>query len=158
MAFARIRGKLRRLGRRYRHVPGCLGACIVVAGSAATAANPDAITAAPEAGRAVIIGWGGTTGENARAALTPAQGTRVSMLVVTRANEQKLSFGENVARLAPGEYDLTISCGLYIDYRYFPHDTVVHAALSAGSVYRLRAAPAGRKCQPTLEHVSGRDG
>jgi hypothetical protein len=158
MALAQIWGALRRFRLRSRRLLSCLGACIIVAGCAATAANPDAITAAPETGRAVIIGWGGSASENARAALTPAQGTRVSMLVVSRANNQKLSFGENVAHLPPGEYDLTISCGLYIDYRYFPHDTVVHAALDAGSVYRLRAAPVGRKCQPFLEDVTGKGG
>ena len=158
MASAHIWRALRRFGMRSWRMPTCLGACIVVAGCAATAVNPDAITAAPEADRAVIIGWGSSAGENARAALTPAQGTRVSMLVVSKANDRKLSFGENIARLPPGEYALTISCGLYIDYRYFPHDTVVHAVLNAGSVYRLRAAPTGRKCLPSLENVTSRDG
>ena len=158
MSTARIQRALQRLRPGSRRLPGCLGACIVLAGCAAATANPDAVTAAPEAGRAVIIGWGATAAENARAALAPVQGTRVSMLVVSKANDHKISFGENVARLTPGEYALTISCGLYIGYRYFPHDTVVHAALNAGSVYRLRAAPEGRKCQPSLENVTGREG
>lgn len=131
-------------------------ALAALAGCAAVPAEPDAITAAAEPGRAVIIGWGNTAGENARAALTPAQGTRVSSLFVSRANTQKISSGENIARVPPGEYELTISCGLYIDYRLFSNESVVHATLNANRVYRLRAAPQGRTCQPFLEDVTGK--
>ena len=138
---------------RRRLFYACL--CTALAGCAAAPANPDAVAITPEAGRILVVGWGHTAGENARAALTPAQGTRVSSLYVSGANEQKIS-GENVARLAPGEYDLTVSCGLYIDYRLFSSDTVIHAELSGNRVYRLRAQPQGRKCHPYLEDVTGK--
>ena len=130
--------------------------CAALAGCAAAPANPDAITIIPEPGRALVVGWGRTAGENARAALTPVRGTRVSSLYVSKANEQKIS-SENITRLAPGEYDLTVSCGLYIDYRLFPSDTVIHAQLGASRVYRLRAEPQGRRCQPYLEDVTDKN-
>ena len=158
MAMAPLRSALRKLGGRWRRLVSCAGACIAVASCGGTAVNPDALTVAAEPARAVVIGWGGTAAENARAALTPDVGTRVSMLVVSKAGDVKISFGENVARLPPGEYDLTIACGLYIGYRYFQHDAVIHAALSARRVYRLRAAPQGRRCQPFLEDATGAGG
>jgi hypothetical protein len=106
----------------------------------------------------VVVGWGNSAGEQARAALTPSPGTRVSSLYVAKANEQKIGFGENIARLPAGEFDLTINCGLYVDFRYFPHDTVVHATLQAGRVYRLRAEPQGRRCEPYLEDATSGNG
>ena len=127
--------------------------CAALASCTAAPANPDAVAIIPEPGRALVVGWGHSAGENARAALTPVKGVRVSSLYVAKANEQKISFGENIARLSPGEYDLTITCGLYIDYRFFPVDTVIHAQLSANRVYRLRAEPQGRRCYPSLEDV-----
>ncbi len=135
-----------------------LGAAMggALAGCAAAPANPDVTYVAPDPGRAVIVGWGNSAGEQARAALTPGRGTRVSTLVVAKANSQKSGFGENITRLPPGEFDLTINCGIYVDARYFPHDTVVQATLLAGRVYRLRAAPEGRKCQPYLEDTTGK--
>ncbi len=131
-------------------------ALAALAGCTTVATDPDAVTTAPEPGRAVIIGWGNTAAENARAALTPEKGTRVSSLFVSRANTQKISSGENIARVPPGEYELTISCGLYIDYRVFSNESVVHATLNANRVYRLRAAPQGRTCQPFLDDVTGK--
>ena len=145
------------LSRRGRRLLSCAGACIAVAGCAATSVNPDATTVAAEPGRAIIIGWGGTADERLRAALTPVQGTRVSLLVVAKANTEKIPFGEkNVVRLPPGEYDLTIACGIYIGKRYFSDDKVVHATLRAGRVYRLLADPQGRRCEATLDDVTGR--
>jgi hypothetical protein len=132
----------------------CVAACIIIAGCAAAPVNPEASHVAPEPGRAVVIGWGNSAGEKARAALTPGRGTRVSSLFVVKVNEQKGGFSENITRLPPGEFELTINCVLYVDSRDFPHDTVVHAALRAGRVYRLRAEPQGRKCQPFLEDVT----
>ena len=134
-----------------------MATCVALAGCAAAPANPDALFAAPEPGRAVVIGWGNSTVEKARAALTPGKGARVSSLFVSKANEQKAGFGENITRLMPGEYRLTITCDLYVDTRNFPHDTVVQAALRADRVYRLRASPEGRKCQPYLEDVTDRE-
>lgn len=156
MTKFQLAGTLRRLKlRTYRWlIPAA--ACVALAGCAAVPVDPGAITAAPEAGRAVIIGWGNTAAENARAALTPEKGTRVSSLFVSRANTQKISSGENIARVPPGAYELTISCGLYIDYRVFSNESVVHATLNANRVYRLRAAPQGRTCQPFLEDVTGK--
>ena len=139
---------------RGRQMFFCAAACAALAGCAAAPTGSDASLVAPEPGRAVVIGWGHSAGEQARASLEPAKGTRVSSLYVAKANEQKAGFGENSARLAPGEFDLTITCGLYVDFRYFPHDTVIHATLGAGRVYRLRAEPQGRKCQPFLEEVT----
>lgn len=135
----------------------CAVACFVFGGCATAPANPDTLTVAAEPGRAVVIGWGNTAGEKARAALITTQGARVSSLFVASANQQKSGFGENIARLPPGDYALTVSCDLYIDYRIFPHDTVVQAALRANRVYRLRANPQGRKCLPTLEDVTEKD-
>jgi hypothetical protein len=133
-------------------------ASITFARWAAAPGGPDALSVAPEPGRAVVIGWGNTAGEKARAALTYAPGTRVTSLVVSKANATKSGFGENIARLLPGEYDLTISCELYLGYRNFADDAVVHATLRADRVYRLRAAPEGRRCQPFLEDITGKDG
>jgi hypothetical protein len=139
-----------------RLLPGwCL--CAALAGCAGVPAGPEATTIAPEPGRALVVGWGNTAGESAKAAFTPVQGTRVSSLYVSKANEQKISFGENIARLAPGEYDLTISCGLYINLQFFPGDTVIHADLGGNQVYRLRAEPVGRRCYPSLEDITGKD-
>lgn len=131
-------------------------ACVLIAGCSGSAVNPDAVTTvAAEPGRAVVIGWGAAVGENLRSALTPAQDTHVTLLAVSQAGSQKISSRENVARLDPGEYDLTIACGIYVGYRYFTDDTVIHATLGAGRVYRLRAQPQGRRCQPFLEDATG---
>ena len=126
----------------------------MLSGCAATGTGNQAPAVNAEAGRALVVGWGGTVGENARAALTPQQGVHISSLFVAKANAQKMPFGQNIARLQPGKYDLTIACGLYIDYRYFPHDTVVEADLRDGHVYRLRAQPQGRKCLPVLDDLA----
>jgi hypothetical protein len=135
------------------------GVCAALGGCAPVPANPDAITtAAPDPGRAVVIGWGNTAAENARAALTPAQGSRVTRLFVTRANAQKISSGENIARVPPGEYDLTISCGIYVYYKFYTHEKVIHATLDANRVYRLRSDLEGRRCEPYLEDVTGKGG
>ena len=131
-----------------------VAACGVLAGCAAAPANPDAPSVAAEPDRAIVVGWGNTAGENVRAALTPAEGVRVSSLFVARANAQKISFGENIARLAPGQYELTVACGLYISLSLYTSETVVPATLNANRVYRLRAEPAGRRCRPFLEEVT----
>lgn len=123
----------------------------IVAACAGAPANPDAVMVQPEPGRALVVGWGNTAAENARAALTPGQGTRVSSLYVSQANEKKIPFGENIARLSPGEYDLTIACVLYIGNRDFRDDKVIHASLGSDRVYWLRSEPEGRRCQPYLE-------
>ena len=147
-----------RRDKRLRNLLACATLCAILAGCATAPAAPEPTVVAPEPGRAVVIGWGNSAGEQARAALTPSPGTRVSSLYVAKANEQKSGLGENIARLPAGEFDLTITCGLYVDYRYFPHDSVVHATLQAGRVYRLRAVPQGRRCQPFLEDVTGGNG
>jgi len=130
--------------------------CAALAGCATAPANPEAIIATAEPDRALVVGWGNTAEENLRAALTPAQGTRVRALYVSRANDKKIPFGDNIARLSPGEYDLTVSCILYIGYQDFPDDKVIHASLGGNRVYRLRAEPAGRRCEPSLEDVTGK--
>ena len=132
-------------------------ACVALAGCAAPPANPEAQSVAPEPEHALVIGWGNTALEKARAALITTQGARVSSLFVARVNEQKGKFGENIARLAPGDYALTIACELYVDYRIFPQDTVIKTSLRAGRVYRLRAEPEGRRCQPALEDVTDKE-
>jgi hypothetical protein len=136
----------------------CVAISIALAGCAAPPrANPDREVVAPVPGRALVVGWGNAAGEQARAALTPAQGTRVTRLYVAQANEQKTGFGENIVRLPPGSYALTITCGIYVDYRYFEYGALLQAQLDAGRVYRLRAAPEGRRCEQTLEDVTGRE-
>lgn len=132
----------------------CAMAGMMLAGCAAAPAKTDTLVISAEPDRAIVIGWGNTTPEKARAALTTTQGSRVSSLVVAKANEQKFGFGTNIARLAPGDYALTVFCELYIDYRIFPQDTEIQATLRANRVYRLRADPEGRRCQPTLEDVT----
>ena len=133
-------------------------ACAAFTGCAPARINPDAITAAPEPGRAVVIGWGNTPAENARAAFVTQSGTRVSRLFVAYSDGQKMSFGENVARLPPGEHNLTLSCGIYVDQRFFTYDSAMRATLAANRVYRLRANPEGRRCEPSLEDVTGKAG
>ena len=131
-----------------------LGA-VIVAGCSGNIVNPDTVApVAAEPGRAAVIGWGATAAENARASVTPAQGTRVTMLVVSAVGDQKVPLSENVARLPPGNHELTIACGLYEGYRYFTHASVIQATLGAGRVYRLRADPQGRRCQPFLEDAT----
>ena len=120
--------------------------------------NPDAITAAPEPGRAIIIGWGNTAAENARASLSAEWTTRVTRLFVAFADGRKVSFGENVARLEPGDRDLIISCGIYVNHRFFTYDSALRATLAANRVYRLRANPEGRRCEGYLEDVTGKSG
>jgi len=120
--------------------------------------NPDAITAAPEPGRAIIIGWGNTAAENARASLSAEWTTRVTRLFVAFADGRKMSFGENIARLEPGDRDLIISCGIYVNHRFFTYDSALRATLAANRVYRLRANPEGRRCEGYLEDVTGKSG
>ncbi len=133
-------------------------ACIALAGCAPVPLNPDTIAAAPEPGRAAVIGWGNTATEHAREALTPEQGSRVTRLFVAWVNDRKISFGENIARVPPGEYDLTIACGIYVSYRFFTDEKLIHATLNANRVYRLRANLDGRRCAPFLEDVTGKSG
>ena len=120
--------------------------------------NPDAIIAAPEPGRAIIIGWGNTAAENARASLSAEWTTRVTRLFVAFADGRKMSFGENIARLEPGDRDLIISCGIYVNHRFFAYDSALRATLAANRVYRLRANPEGRRCEAYLEDVTGKSG
>ncbi len=131
-----------------------LGVCAALAGCGTPSAAPEAI--APEAGRALVVGWGNTAGEAARLILKSLQGTVVSTLHVSRVNEQAISYGQNVARVAPGEYDLTIACGVYVGDRFFLSDSVIHADLRGNHVYRLRAQPEARKCYPYLEDTTGK--
>ena len=133
----------------------CLALCAALAGCGKAPATLEAI--APEAGRAVVVGWGNTAGEAARLIFKSLQGTVVSTLHVSRVNEQAISYGQNVARVAPGEYDLTIACGIYIGDRFFLSDSVIHADLSGNHVYRLRAQPQARKCYPYLEDTTGKE-
>ena len=136
-----------------------LGAvCVTLSACAPAPINPDAITAAPEPGRAIIIGWGNTAAENARASLSAEWTTRVTRLFVAFADGRKVSFGENVARLEPGDRDLIISCGIYVNHRFFTYDSALRATLAANRVYRLRANPDGRRCEGYLEDVTGKSG
>ena len=136
-----------------------LGAvCVTLSACAPAPINPDAITAAPEPGRAVIIGWGNTAAENARASLSAEWTTRVTRLFVAFADGRKISFGENIARLEPGDRDLIISCGIYVNHRFFTYDSALRATLAANRVYRLRANPEGRRCEGYLEDVTGKSG
>ena len=132
------------------------GACIALAGCAPAPVSPPAVGAEP--GVAVIVGWGNTMAENARAALTAEPGTRVSALFVAQANEQKFSLGHNVVRLAPGDYGLTIRCSLYIGSWYYHDEDVIRTSLAGGRLYRLRAQPDGRRCEAYLEDVTGKPG
>jgi hypothetical protein len=136
-----------------------LGAvCVTLNACAPAPINPDAITAAPEPGRAIIIGWGNTAAENARASLSAEWTTRVTRLFVAFADGRKMSFGENIARLEPGDRDLIISCGIYVNHRFFTYDSALRATLAANRVYRLRANPDGRRCEGYLEDVTGKSG
>ena len=136
-----------------------LGAvCVTLSACAPAPINPDAITAAPEPGRAIIIGWGNTAAENARASLSAEWTTRVTRLFVAFADGRKIPFGENIARLEPGDRDLIISCGIYVNHRFFTYDSALRATLAANRVYRLRANPEGRRCEGYLEDVTGKSG
>ena len=136
-----------------------LGAvCVTLSACAPAPINPDAITAAPEPRRAIIIGWGNTAAENARASLSAEWTTRVTRLFVAFADGRKISFGENIARLEPGDRDLIISCGIYVNHRFFTYDSALRATLAANRVYRLRANPEGRRCEGYLEDVTGKSG
>ena len=136
-----------------------LGAvCVTLSACAPAPINPDAITAAPEPGRAVVIGWGNTAAENARVSLSAEWTTRVTRLFVAFADGRKMSFGENIARLEPGDRDLIISCGIYVNHRFFTYDSALRATLAANRVYRLRANPEGRRCEGYLEDVTGKSG
>ena len=136
-----------------------LGAvCVTLSACAPAPINPDAITAAPEPGRAIIIGWGNTAAENARASLSAEWTTRVTRLFVAFADGKKMSFGENIARLEPGDRELIISCGIYVNHRLFTYDSALRATLAANRVYRLRANPEGRRCEGYLEDVTGKSG
>ena len=136
-----------------------LGAvCVTLSACAPAPINPDAITAAPEPGRAIIIGWGNTAAENARASLSAEWTTRVTRLFVAFADGRKMSFGENIARLEPGDRDLIISCGIYVNHRFFTYDSALRATLAANRVYRLRTNPDGRRCEGYLEDVTGKSG
>jgi len=143
---------------RARRLAVLAAACAALTGCTPAPINPDAITAAPEPGRAVVIGWGNTPAENARAATTAEWTTRVTRLFVAFSDGQKMSFGENVARLPPGERDLIISCGIYVNHRFFTYDKAMRATLAANRVYRLRADPDGRRCETYLEDVTGKSG
>ena len=140
-----------------RHSGVCAYFCVVLAGCATPSAQVEIASVTPEADRALVVGWGNTAGEAARLIFKPALGTLVSDLYVAKVNEQKISYGQNIARVTPGEYDLTITCGIYIDQRFFGSASVVHANLIAGRVYRLRAQPEARKCYPYLEEVTGKE-
>jgi len=132
--------------------------CVTLSACAPAPINPDAITAAPEPGRAIIIGWGNTAAENARASLSAEWTTRVTRLFIAFADGRKMSFGENIARLEPGDRDLIISCGIYVNHRFFTYDSALRATLAANRVYRLRANPDGRRCEGYLEDVTGKSG
>src|SRR4051812_14494174 len=67
--------------------------CTGLAGCAAKQISNEAIAVNAEPGRALIVGFGSTALENARAALEPSDGTRVSSLFVAKANQQKIGFG-----------------------------------------------------------------
>lgn len=127
------------------------GLCAALAGCATAPAGP-AVT--PEAGVAIVVGWGNTAGEAAKLVLQPLQDTLVSTLHVSKVNQQKIAFGQNIARVPPGKYELTIACGIYVRDRFFPSDSVIHAELVANQVYRLRAQPQARKCYPYLENAT----
>lgn len=132
--------------------------CALLCACAPAGVKQDGVTAAPEPGVAIVIGWGHSTAENARAAAVAEKGTRVTRLYVAHYEGRKISFGENVARVPPGERDLVLTCGIYIDYRFFTYDSPVRVKLEANHVYRLRANPEGRRCNAELEDVTGRNG
>ncbi len=132
-------------------------ACAALAGCIAPPLREEN-SVAPEAGRALVVGWGHSAGEQARESFIVTRGTRVSRLYVARVNEQKSGFGENVVRVPPGTYQLTLTCGIYIDTRYFEYEAALQATLTADRVYHLRAAPEGRRCQPYLEDATGKNG
>ena len=135
-----------------------VAACTAMSACAPSAVRQDAASASPETGVATVTGWGHSAAENARAAATPEQGTRVTRLYVAFYDGKKTSFGENVVRIPPGDRELIVTCGVYINYRFFSYDERLPAKLQAGRVYQLRAYPEGRRCQPYLEDVTGKKG
>lgn len=139
-----------------RHTGVCACFCMVLAGCATPPAQMEIASVTPEADRALVVGWGNTAGEAARLIFKSAQGTLVSNLHVAKVNAQQISYGQNIVRVTPGEYDLMIACGIYIDERFFGSASVIHANLTAGRVYRLRARPEARKCYPYLEESAGK--
>ena len=82
----------------------------------------------------------------------------MTRLFVAFADGKKMSFGENIARLEPGDRELIISCGIYVNHRFFTYDSALRATLAANRVYRLRANPEGRRCEGYLEDVTGKSG
>ena len=126
-----------------------------LAGCGTAPATPERVP--PEPGRAVVVGWGNTAGEAAKLIFKSIRGTVISTLHVSKVNAQAISYCQNVARVTPGEYDLTIACGIYVGDRYFPSDSVIHADLKGNHVYLLRAEPQARKCYPYLEDTTGRE-
>ncbi|MDB5811656.1 MAG: hypothetical protein JWN94_3778 [Betaproteobacteria bacterium] len=82
----------------------------------------------------------------------------MTRLFVGWVNMRRVSLGENVARLEPGDQKLIVSCGIYVDHRFFTYDEELQGRLEANRVYRLRANPEGRRCQPYLEDVTGKSG
>jgi hypothetical protein len=158
MATLHTPGPRRPIATRLCRWLTCAGAGVALAGCSNAPPNPEAIRLTPEPGVAVIVGWGNTAAENAREALTTQQGSRVSRLFVSFVNKKKTSFGENIVRLPPGDYDLTVSCGIYIYYRFFTDEKTVFATLSANRIYRLRPDSEGRRCEPFLEDVTDKGG
>src|SRR3954463_3662134 len=103
--------------------------CIWLGGCAAKQISNEAVAVNAEPGRALIVGFGSTAVENARAALEPSDGTRVSSLFVAKANQQKIAFGQNVALQPPGTYGQTFVWGLSVDYQFFPKVVLMQVEL-----------------------------
>jgi hypothetical protein len=103
--------------------------------------------------RALVIGWGTTVGEALQNAISLPSGVRVESLFVAQANG--VSVDGNVARLDPGKYELTITCGLYREGgSATPRNSILRSDLSAGRVYFLRARSQSATCSPYLEDVT----
>jgi hypothetical protein len=143
-----------------RRLAAALARASTLAGCALAPAptNPKLVPVDPSAGAATIMGWGSTAAENARAALTAESGTRVTQLYVAFVNGVKTGFGENTVRVPAGEPDLIVTCGVYIDLRFFTYDERLAAKVERDRVYELRANPEGRRCQPYLQDITGKKG
>ena len=146
------------LNMNNRTLLACMCLSAVLAGCGTTRVTTGDVSVTPEPDRALVVGFGNTAGEAAMLVFKKSQGTLVSNLNVALVNGQKIPYGQNIGRVTPGEYDLTIFCGIYIDDRFFDSSSVIHANLAAGRIYRLRSHPRRGNVIRTLKSVAASNG
>jgi hypothetical protein len=135
-----------------RHSITAVTMAAALGGCAAAQVNLADVKKDPE--KAIVVGWGNTGGEILQNTIALPLGVRVGNLYVFKVNEDKVSFGDNSVRLAPGAYDLTISCGIYIGGNYSSSFEPIRANLQAGRIYQLRPRPYGRNCGAYIDDVT----